>query len=573
MANEVVGIDIVARLDGFREELAKIPDIGGKEAKQLAAQLSREIKGAERAAKSAADATRAQARAMSTLTKAVTLGPMIEGAKKLAQAFKEGVARAAEMDKLAGGTLQQSLDELKGSASGTADSFLTGLTPALETSVKFLADVAGGANLAMRALFGLSNEQARARAATEEGNKAIERQSDKIEKLKLDLKVSEAGDLFIGVASAQTQQLSADIERAIEVQRRLKGELRFGENLHPTGPPAGGGGGGGGGKPGAGRAVGPLSDDAAKEAEANARRMAAAFDSLRTMSEDLVAQRAGDEAQIRLEQERTLAAINENLAAVVESSAATEDQRLEAIGAAKAAELALEEETAERIRAIRKETAGKELYNIEEVRTARVEGEQDYGSMAGAVLSSLGSAVGAFGDLAVASTEEGTAARKKAMKQAWEAETAMAVLLAAINVPLSISQAAAGPWPAAIGFMVAAGVASAGALAGVIAKAAAGPTFHSGGMADTGLAPDEFRATLRRGEAVLNPAAVQAFGGATAVQAQNRGEGARSQTLVLQMNNRTVDVQNVEAIRRPDGPLASAIRESRPRRVGSARVW
>lgn len=52
--NEVVGIDIVARLDGFRAELAKIPDIGSKEAKALTSQLSREIKKSERASKQAA---------------------------------------------------------------------------------------------------------------------------------------------------------------------------------------------------------------------------------------------------------------------------------------------------------------------------------------------------------------------------------------------------------------------------------------------------------------------------------------------------------------------------------------
>ena len=41
MANETVGIDIVARLDQFKASLAKIPGIGAKEAKALTAELAK----------------------------------------------------------------------------------------------------------------------------------------------------------------------------------------------------------------------------------------------------------------------------------------------------------------------------------------------------------------------------------------------------------------------------------------------------------------------------------------------------------------------------------------------------
>lgn len=51
MSNPVAGIDIVARLDGFRRQLEEIPDIGGKEARALTRELSKEIRGLERAAK------------------------------------------------------------------------------------------------------------------------------------------------------------------------------------------------------------------------------------------------------------------------------------------------------------------------------------------------------------------------------------------------------------------------------------------------------------------------------------------------------------------------------------------
>jgi hypothetical protein len=61
MSNPVAGIDIVARLDQFKADLAKIPDIGGKEAKALAAQMSKEIKAAERASLAAAKASKTAA--------------------------------------------------------------------------------------------------------------------------------------------------------------------------------------------------------------------------------------------------------------------------------------------------------------------------------------------------------------------------------------------------------------------------------------------------------------------------------------------------------------------------------
>ena len=49
--NEVIGIGIEARLEAFRQQMAEIPEIGAKEAKSLAAQLSQEIKAAEKASR------------------------------------------------------------------------------------------------------------------------------------------------------------------------------------------------------------------------------------------------------------------------------------------------------------------------------------------------------------------------------------------------------------------------------------------------------------------------------------------------------------------------------------------
>lgn len=85
VAVPAVGIEITARLDKLREEMAKIPDIGGKEAKALAAQFSREIKAMEKAAKSAAAESRAAGSAIKGVGDAS--GKAGQSASKLAGAL------------------------------------------------------------------------------------------------------------------------------------------------------------------------------------------------------------------------------------------------------------------------------------------------------------------------------------------------------------------------------------------------------------------------------------------------------------------------------------------------------
>jgi hypothetical protein len=196
-------------------------------------------------------------------------------------------------------------------------------------------------------------------------------------------------------------------------------------------------------------------------------------------------------------------------------------------------------------------------------------------STAVSLLGSVADIAATVGDARVQSAAKGSEAEKRAMRQAWNTQTAFALLQAGINIPLSISQASAAGYPQAIGYMVAAGAASGAAFAGVVAKAAGGPPFHSGGITSVPTGPDEGLLNLRAKEkvAVFNPGASQSMAEQN-VHSINRGDHKRSsQTLILQMNDRTVDVQTVEAIRRPDSPLAASIQASRPRKVGSARVF
>lgn len=253
-------------------------------------------------------------------------------------------------------------------------------------------------------------------------------------------------------------------------------------------------------------------------------------------------------------------------------NAAAEAEELARIAAERAeAEAEAERAKNEALRESREEAHLEYLAQIQAEQQARQQQQQSTIASASNVAGSL---IGFAGDVAsavAAGSKKESESRRQAMQAAWAAQTAAAIAQAALNIPLSISQASAGPWPAAIGFMVAAGIASGAALAGVIAKAAAGPKFHRGGMVSR-QAPDEINATLRRGEGVLTPAAVDQLGGPQAVHSLNRGEGVGGgrgpMVVVAQFGNRVVDVQSRAALERPNSPLSSALRASQPKRLG-----
>jgi len=240
-----------------------------------------------------------------------------------------------------------------------------------------------------------------------------------------------------------------------------------------------------------------------------------------------------------------------------------------------------EEAAQEAIRASRTKTYDLSIQQIESLASSREQATLNFGALSSNVFSAIGSFVKLAAGAEEGSIKKTSKVRTLAMRKAWATQSGLAILQAGVNVPLSISQAAAAPWPASLGFMVAAGVASGAALAGVIAKAAAGPTFHSGGVASAGdagsaqaFAPDEFTAILRKREGVLSTQGVAAAGGPANVHALNRGEHAQTRaTFIMQVNDRTTDVQHSEAIRRPDSPLAVSMSEARPRKVGAARIW
>jgi hypothetical protein len=240
----------------------------------------------------------------------------------------------------------------------------------------------------------------------------------------------------------------------------------------------------------------------------------------------------------------------------------------QAIRDAAAAEIEVEAQKQAALDEIRNEAARRRLDQI----AAETEAQQRAAlAWVGNTSSAVGSISNLIGEVtsAVAQSEKAnTKERRAALKKAWEAQTALAIAQAAINIPLSIAQAAAGPWPAAIGFMVAAGVASAAAFAGVVAKAAAGPTFHAGGAISTGPArrpehEDEVSITALEGEGVLNRAAMRRVG-QEGLRAMNRGEQPVIQ-IQQRLGHRVLDEQIAESLARRAGPLYDAVSSARPR--------
>jgi hypothetical protein len=127
---------------------------------------------------------------------------------------------------------------------------------------------------------------------------------------------------------------------------------------------------------------------------------------------------------------------------------------------------------------------------------------------------------------------------------------------AAAATALAVVQAlSSGPPP--FNFIAAGAVGAAGLIQqGVIMSQQ--PTFHAGGFVGGGMAPDEQQATVRRGEAVLNPAGRRAMGD-DAIRAANGGMGGGQTIVVQQVYRHRVFDSFVRDNLRTRGPLSQAL--------------
>ena len=591
MANEVVGIDIVARLDAFRAELGKIPDIGAREAKGLTAALSREIRAAERASKNAADqskrtatASRDQGRASKEAADSVKvqggeLGQMVAktmiGLDLLKKGFdlvKRSMAatweRARELDDVMGGDLRPAVDDLNTSAQALFDQGVAPLLPAfldltdsarafidsiastgaIQRFANDLADVAQGAAIAARELFGLNEAEKQGTKARDMARVAIEKQAAEVERLRSIVETFADADALMGLAPSGKGQEALD--NGIRVLKRLNGELAITAGMTDTGKGASRR------KPEAatGGKVGKPVD--AREAPAAVSAVAKAMGELRAATDAVAASTATAEEQVIRSAAAQRDAVEEAQMRVWEATDTTTERKTQAEALAGAAIIDINVAMYDRLAELRREHEAAELESIRAQAAAR---KESMDSMLGAASALAGAETSLIEGISEAVIEaEGLKGRKRkdAMRAAWALSSATAIVEAAINVPLSISQAAAAPWPASIGFMIAAGVASGAALSGVIARAAAGPSFHRGGMA-----PDEMQARVRRGEGVLTPQGVDSAGGREGVSRLNAGDRQEERPLVVvnQIGSRTFDAMVVRSLD-SEGPFRSLVR-------------
>lgn len=155
-------------------------------------------------------------------------------------------------------------------------------------------------------------------------------------------------------------------------------------------------------------------------------------------------------------------------------------------------------------------------------------------------------------DLADERLEVTRAAARKAFIIDKLAKMASAAAATALAVVQALSS---GPPP--YNFIAAGAVGAAGLIQqGVIMSQQ--PTFHAGGFVGSGMAPDEQQATVRRGEAVLNPAGRRAMGD-DAIRAANGGMGGGQTIVVQQVYRHRVFDSFVRDNLRTRGPLSQAL--------------
>ena len=150
--------------------------------------------------------------------------------------------------------------------------------------------------------------------------------------------------------------------------------------------------------------------------------------------------------------------------------------------------------------------------------------------------------------------DERLAITRNAARKAFLIDKAAKMASAAAATALAIVQALSSA-PPPYNFIAAGAVGAAGLIqqAAIVSQQ---PSFHAGGF--VGGAPDEQQATVRRGEAVLNPAGRRAMGD-DAIRAANGGMGGGQTIVVQQVYRHRVFDSFVRDNLRTRGPLSQAL--------------
>ena len=319
---------------------------------------------------------------------------------------------------------------------------------------------------------------------------------------------------------------------------------------------------------------------ATREAAAAAREQASALNALTSIATKAFQDQLEGANLVIAKRDQELAKIEE-LAAKAGDSAeavrAAEEARVEVIAAA---EMAVNEiysdaaqeraDLAAKQEAERKAEHARELARIEKEAAAALAADMAKLSTAESVFASLDALSQAATDAYVAGKGEESAAAKQAAQNQFRLSKALNIAQAGLNTAQAVlaSIGSLGPpvWPNVQGI---AGVAAAVGIgaAGIVSIAATPPpTFHTGGsIGQSGSpAPDEMTVRARRGEAILNPGAVDRAGGEAGINAMNDGGGAGTTIVVEQRyKHRSFGAFVDDNVRISGSPLNRELRRGR----------
>lgn len=622
MAENVVGYAITAKLDQFRAELAKIPDIGASEAKSLTAALSKEIKNAEKASRDAAKASKDAASGFKQAASAADgmrsgLSKAGEGLSKVAAGLSvidpglgaavanlqkfEGVATAAAgSGEILGSAVADIALGPVGLAAGVAAAAFLAYQHATDQAAEATRQQAEADRDAVAAMKGLDDQlfaatlhakvlsgdiTAAQEASLKAGHSVAEEFSPALAEAATNLAKArkEAADYHakvgtpIGLGSTYAANHIEELNKAADDQQQTFDDLRnkYLELQRVTESNA-------------------SADQGAKDAKAGAtaasKAATAATKTEKDAIQDLVqeAERLNAVEAARVSTyESNLSALDRAHDAALRAATDAQDQiHLDAQAAREAAAGAASEAQAaanssdERKRIARELAETLAAINQQEVvdtkkaedAKARVAAETaaKVRSAYSSAASDLADSISSVADTVESAAERQGESAKKAALTAFRVSQGAAIASTVVTTAEAAMRAyadalALGPAGLALAPIAAGAAAAVGAAQVASIAAEAPPKFHSG------LAPDEVPATLTRGEGVLSPRGVRAIGGSDSVRNLNRGEpaGDRPIVVVQQFRHRVLDAAIAENLRLPTSPLRRAIRAGK--RVGHRR--
>lgn len=548
--NEVVGIDIVARLDGFRAELAKIPDIGSKEAKSLTAQLSREIKKSERASKKAADQSRRTREAYKKEAKAA------RDAKRdtsgLSKAFGKAATRASALFL----TFEVGKKLVMGVAHAVGE--IVGQSAEIEQFKKQWGEVR---DVALLPLAGTVKGLA---VATADMMDEFSR-TDAFDSIKDNTQTAFREGLIPAISGT-----------VLAGQKFIATLSAMGESLSHFGTVAG-----------AAKTLirevfdqGPSSQDRMKVAIQEAKDAMSAYGDVAPGLQktfEVLDREMGDFTETAV---RNSKAIRENAA---ESETASRKvaaaAKIEAAGIVSARELAkrayaesanARQKNANAAIADANRVAKAEMAAIEESRAAREEAAESQRQMQASIAQTSINTAMNVADSIIDGIKKVAMANAEGARERRDVELGLAILRGELQAAAAFGSTLATAGGTPVGFALAA---AAAAAVGVSSKAAAAAgyaasadKFHRGGVnADEGLR------VLRAGEAVLTPNAVRREGGEDAIRAMNAGAGAGGNgggAATLMIGSRAFDAMVAQSLSRRGSVLTRSL-SSMSRRAGS----